>query len=169
MITTRTQRGFTLIELMVVVVIIAILAAVVIPSFLRESSKTKANTEVNAMFAEIGVKEEQYKIENQVYLLATKCPLAPSTAGVVFSSACGGAWGTLRVAPPESKIRCAYEINANLSSVPPVPPAGFTMTAPATSWWFVVAECDMDGQGGTNATFFTSSVDTQIQKRNEGT
>ena len=164
----RVQRGFTLIEVMIVVVIVAILAAVVIPSFMRESSKTKANTEVNAMFAEIAVKEEQYKIENNVYLLAPKCPSAPSAAGAVFTTACVGAWLNLRVAPPETKVRCAYNINAGLASVPPVPPTGFTMLAPATSWWFVVAECDMDGKGGTNATFFMSSVDTQIQKQNEG-
>lgn len=166
--TARVQRGFTLIEVMVVVVIVAILAAVVIPSFMRESSKTKANTEVNAMFSEIAVKEEQHKIENNVYLLAAKCPAAPSTAGAVFTTACVGAWATLRIAPPESRVRCSYEIDADLSSVPPVPPTGFTMAAPATGWWFVVAECDMDGQGGTNATFFMSSVDTQIQKLNEG-
>ena len=160
-----------MIELMVVVAIVAILAAVVVPSWLRDSHKTKANAEVSGMFAEIGVKEEQYKIENHAYYSAAACPTAPSTAGADFSTTCvttGSGWSTLRIAPTETKLYCTYSITAGLSSVTPVPPTGFTMTAPATSWWFAVAECDMDGQGGTNTTYFQSSVDPTIQKLNYG-
>jgi len=171
---SRTQRGFTLIELMIVVVVIAILAAVVVPSFMRETNKTKAETEVNSMFGEIGVKEEQYKIENHVYLsdaTPAACPTATSSAGVDFAATCvtaGSVWSDLRIAPPDAKVRCTYLITAGLSTDVPSPPAGFTMTAPATGWWWAVATCDSDNQSGTNATFFVSSVDTKIQKQNEG-
>ena len=171
MSTAERQRGFTVVEIMIVVVIIAVLAAIVVPGWFRESSKTKAKTEVNAMFAEITIKEEQYKVENNAYLSATKCPSVPSTSGVSFSSSCltgSSAWDNLRVNPPEATVRCTYELTAGDSSAAPTPPAGFTMLTPAGGWWFAVAECDADNSGGTNSTWFISSVDTKVQVQNEG-
>lgn len=169
----RREGGFTLIELMIVVAIIGVLAIVVIPSFFRESSKAKHKTEVNAMFAELTVKLEQYKMESSTgqYLAAAACPSAPSTTGYNFQTTCvtsGSGWANLRVAPPNNKMYCSYEVSVGNSSTTPSPPTGFTMTTPATSWWFAVATCDMDTSGGTNATFFVSSIDTTIQSQNVG-
>ncbi|NVB79597.1 MAG: prepilin-type N-terminal cleavage/methylation domain-containing protein, partial [Kofleriaceae bacterium] len=50
------EQGFTIVELMVVVAIIAVLAAIVVPTFTKESKKSKAKSEVGAMFAELGVR-----------------------------------------------------------------------------------------------------------------
>src|SRR5262249_46651230 len=107
----HAEGGFTLLELMITVAVIAILAAVVIPSWMGDSRKTKGDSEINAMFAELANKEEQYKIDNGVYLGAATCPSAPSRAGVNFNTVCvttGSAWATLRVNAPESTIRCTY-------------------------------------------------------------
>jgi type II secretion system protein G len=41
MVVTRRQRGFTLIEVLVVIVIIAVLAAIAIPMFLAQRDKAK--------------------------------------------------------------------------------------------------------------------------------
>src|SRR6266704_725933 len=76
------QGGFTLVEGSVVVVLIGILAAVAIPSWTRESRKTRGDSEINAMFAEIAAKEEQYKLDAGVYLAAVTCPTTPSSAGI---------------------------------------------------------------------------------------
>src|SRR5688572_20234593 len=62
------RRGFTLLELMIVVALIAILATLVIPSFFSESNRAKAESEVAAVFAELRTKEEAYKVEKGVYL-----------------------------------------------------------------------------------------------------
>src|SRR6185295_17677654 len=81
----RREAGFTLLEIMVVVTLIGILAAVTVPSWIRESRKGRGDSEINAMFAEIATKEEQYKVDNGVYLAAAACPSSPSSAGIDFN------------------------------------------------------------------------------------
>lgn len=166
------HAGFTLLEVMIVVALIGILAAVVVPSWLRESRKGKGDSEINAMFAEIATKEEQYKIDNAVYLAAAACPSAPSSAGVDFNVTCvttGSGWATLRVNAPESRSRCVYSITAGVAGTALVPPAGFTVAnQPVGAWYYIVGTCDLDASAGTNSTFFQSSTDTAIQKLNFG-
>jgi type II secretory pathway pseudopilin PulG len=161
-----------LIEVCVVVAMIGILAAIAVPSWIRESRKTRGDSEINAMFAEIATKLEQYKLDNQVYLVAPTCPTAPSTKGIDFNAACvttGSAWANLRVNASESKIRCTYLVAAGAAGATLTPPSGFTVpNQPVGAWYYVVATCDLDGSSGTNSTYFQSSTDTVIQKRNHG-
>jgi len=166
----RDQRGFTLIEMMIVVAVIAILAIVVVPQFFRESAKTKAISEVAPMFSEIAIREEQYKIDNPTYLDLTACPATPSTAGIA-SSTCQSVtypgWVELRINPPESLLRCSYQVVTG-NAVGTNNPNGFVFTSPAANWYYMIATCDMDNSSTVNATFFASSVDSAIQKLNEG-
>jgi prepilin-type N-terminal cleavage/methylation domain-containing protein len=62
------QRGFTLIEIMMVVALIAVLAAIAIPNFVGQSNKAKADAEVTAIFAELRMCEERYRAERGSYL-----------------------------------------------------------------------------------------------------
>jgi prepilin-type N-terminal cleavage/methylation domain-containing protein len=168
----RAQAGFTLLEVMIVVVVIGILAAVVIPSWSRESRKGKGDSEIVAMFAEVATKQEQYKIDNGVYLAAASCPSAPSSAGVDFNTTCvtsGSSWSTLRVSAPESRLRCTYTVVVGAAGATLTPPSGFTVAhQPVGAWYYIVGTCDLDASGGTNSTFFQSSTDTAIQKLNFG-
>jgi prepilin-type N-terminal cleavage/methylation domain-containing protein len=168
----RAQAGFTLVEIMIVVALIGILAAVVVPSWIGESRKVRGDSEINAMFAEIATKQEQYKIDNGVYLSASTCPSAPSSAGVDFNATCvtsGSSWVSLRVSSPESKLRCTYAVTAGAAGTTLTPPSGFTIAhQPVGAWYYIVGTCDLDGQSGTNATFYQSSTDTAIQKLNTG-
>jgi prepilin-type N-terminal cleavage/methylation domain-containing protein len=165
-------EGFTLLEVMIVVAVIGILAAVVVPSWTRESRKGKGDSEINAMFAEIATKQEQYKIDNGVYLAASLCPSAPTSAGADFNATCvtsGSAWATLRVNAPESRLRCTYVVSAGAAGTTLTPPTGFSVAnQPVGAWYYVVGTCDLDGAGGTSSTFFQSSTDTAIQKLNFG-
>jgi general secretion pathway protein G len=62
----RKQAGFTLIELMVVVVIIAILAGLIIPRFMGETDKAKqAKTKMQIESLESALK--MYKLDNGSY------------------------------------------------------------------------------------------------------
>ena len=62
----RNQKGFTLIELMIVVVIIGILAALAIPRFMTASTKSK-QSEAKQILKQIYVMERAYFQENGVY------------------------------------------------------------------------------------------------------
>ncbi len=178
----RNQRGFTLLEIMIVVAIIAILAAVVIPTWTKESRKSKFDPEIRAMFAEIALKEEQYKSEISTtagYAALATCPATTSSSGVdLLVQACyATTWVAARITPTDTKIRCTYAVTvgaANPAGSSPAVPVSSTFTLPANSasytsaWYYILATCDMDNAGGTNATFFTSSWDTSVQKMNYG-
>jgi len=167
----RDQRGFTLIEMMIVVAVIAILALVVVPSFFKESRKTKSASEISPMFAELMIREEQYKVDNGVYLDVAACP-SPASAQGNPASACitagtpGSEWYQLHVNPPEATLYCSYVVVQGNTAGTSVSP--YVFTSPAMNWFYILATCDMDGDSATDSTYFASSIDSKIQKVNEG-
>jgi prepilin-type N-terminal cleavage/methylation domain-containing protein len=166
----RDQRGFTLIELMIVVAIISLLTLVAVPAFFKDSRKARAKSEVSAVFTELQTKEEQYLIDNGSYLAAAACPTLPAPSGQ-DATACvglGTPWKALRVQIPTVNLYCSYEITAGPATTAPTAPTGFTMPIPATGWYYIVATCDMDGSSTLNSTYFVSNVDTKVQGQNEG-
>jgi prepilin-type N-terminal cleavage/methylation domain-containing protein len=176
----RPQAGFTLIEIMFVVAIIAVLAALAIPAFTEQSRKTKANSEVVAFFAELAAKEENFKVDQGIYRAATTaCPAGTLSGTAQLTSPCvasGQPWGpdvagvpptrNLNVALPMLESYCRYTITTG-TTTGTNNPSGFTFTSPGRPWYYILAECDLDADG-TLAKYFTSSIDSTIQKQNEG-
>jgi prepilin-type N-terminal cleavage/methylation domain-containing protein len=64
----KSNKGFTLIELMIVVVIVGILAAMAIPRFMRTTTKSK-QTEARGVLKQVYTMQRAYFIENDTYCL----------------------------------------------------------------------------------------------------
>jgi type IV pilus assembly protein PilE len=64
----RNSKGFTLIELMIVVVIIGILAALAIPRFMRSTTKSK-QSEAKQILKQVYVMQRAYRQEYNAYCL----------------------------------------------------------------------------------------------------
>jgi len=84
----KTNRGFTLIELMVTVAIVAILAAVALPSYSDYVTRGKL-TEATSTLADLRVKLEQYYQDQRTYAGAcTAGTVAPLPTGEYFDFTC---------------------------------------------------------------------------------
>ena len=94
------QRGFTLIELMVVVAIIALLAAIAYPNY-RDSVRRANRAEGQALLAEAMARQERFFSNNNTYTadmtdLGFAADPAVSESGFysVDGAACGAGLGT---------------------------------------------------------------------------
>jgi prepilin-type N-terminal cleavage/methylation domain-containing protein len=178
---SRDERGFTLIELMIVVAIVAILAAVVVPLFTSEGKKVNAKSEVTAMFAELTTKQERYKVEQAAYLDVPICPATPSNQGQDLAT-CKALteWTDLGIVAPQNTLKCAYEVVAEAAGTNPtdaftigtnvftIPKdASDVIVVPAGAFYTLQATCDIDGDG-VKSYYLTSSLDATLQIKNEG-
>lgn len=71
-------RGFTLIELMVVVAVVAILAAIAIPNFLEQSRKGR-RAEAMSIVGEIQLRQERWRAENPAYATTAQLGTIPTS------------------------------------------------------------------------------------------
>jgi prepilin-type N-terminal cleavage/methylation domain-containing protein len=176
------ESGFTLIEMVIALAVVGILATIALPSFFGESRKTRAFSEVQPMFNDLRVRIEQYMQENGTYPPsldeATMWPSgAPSTPRPV--NPLPTTWQNLKVrVSGADKVVCGYTWLTNNTAGWGLAPNNsgsvgtqggvFRFTAPPSGWYYLLAQCDMDGDGVNYSWYFTSSIDNTIQKLNEG-
>jgi type IV pilus assembly protein PilE len=143
----RQQRGFTLIEIMIVVAIIAILAAVAIPNY-RDYVTRGRVVEATAGLADARTKMEQYFQDNRTY--PTGCviaPAAPSATDVQlqalqnFTLGCAFAGGntyTVTATGTNAMVGFTYTIDQSNTRTSAFASsgasAGWTAASPNTCW-----------------------------------
>jgi type IV pilus assembly protein PilA len=99
----KKQEGFTLIELMIVVAIIGILAAIAIPNFLQYQMKSR-QSEAKTNLQAIRTSEISFQGENGCYLGIAPFGVAAPTGG---TKTVPFAWGTGPGASPAGTVFCS--------------------------------------------------------------
>ncbi len=72
----QRERGFTLLEMMIVVVVVGVLAAIAIPAFSSHSIKTTRNAAQQFML-DVATREKQYLLDARAYLEITDGDFTP--------------------------------------------------------------------------------------------
>lgn len=168
--TVRHRRGFTLVELMVAVAILAVLASLAVIAFGRQVKRARLN-DMRSMVMQVAAKQEQYfGLTGQYAGPSTGTPVCPSAiraSAVPFAiGSCDSTWAELSITPPRGTY-FQYSILAG------GPGAGDDCTRPSetdlsqnevcgridndTHWWVVIARGDQDGDGLTSE-FVTDST-----------
>ncbi|MEJ7603173.1 MAG: type II secretion system protein [Kofleriaceae bacterium] len=171
----RHERGFTLIEMLVVIALIAILATVALPSFFSTSRRAKGMAEVQPLFSDLRQRMESFAQENGLYPASigegTLHPAVPAAQPQTLFPL-PATWTALKLRPSGSdQVRCGYTWVSGLRDDPTnigSEGTAFGFTAPAVNWYYLLAHCDLDGDSSVDSYYFSSSVDPKIRARNEG-
>ncbi len=137
------RQGYTLIELMIVVAIVGILAAVAIPSFQSYLQRSRT-TEAVVFLGEIKQRQESYRAEFGQYCdVPTWNPAAMPTGGdkTGFNPLAAG-WAQLG-ANPDGLVRFQYRTLAG----PPGTNPGIAGYDGSDFWWYAQARGDLDADG----------------------
>jgi len=182
----KRQRGFTLIEMMVVVVIVGILATLAVVGY-RKLVQSSHVSEAMNMVQSIRVAQEAYHSETQQYadISVDLTSWYPSSApdgkhvtawgGSCSNCVTGQTWSNLPV-HVDGPVLFGYATKAGAAgSSPAALPSDISsqmdltsVTRSPTEWYMVTAMCDLDNNGSPYTYVVTTSWSNQVFTYNEG-
>jgi prepilin-type N-terminal cleavage/methylation domain-containing protein len=172
-----SESGFTLVEIMFVVALIAVLVAVAIPYFSSESKKARAESEVMPFLTEISTRQGVYAQNHPGYFTPTTVnkwfPIAPSALTVdKRQMTVPTEWAGLRISPPSDMGRCTYYTRGGDASEPAGPltdtevvGCDISYDPPATNFFYALAQCETNGDTTHSCYMVTSDNTSMIKKR----
>ncbi len=156
-VSIRDARGFSLVELMVVVAIIGILAAIAVPNFQRFTAKSKqaeAKSNLSALYSA----ERAFQAEWQTFAASFNVVgYAPTGTlryehgfAADFATAAGAGLplnytGPASTATFNSAAHCAIAANGCAVNQVPIPPGAVAGTATTATTFLAQARADIDG------------------------
>ena len=148
------KKGFTLVELMIVVAIIGILAAIAIPNFVEMQYRAK-RAEIPSNVKAIKETEMAYDAEYNSFVTAAAHP--STTANKVPRDWGNGNTDFQKLGwPPDGKVRGTYSV-ATTAAGSSTPGGNFT----------VKGSCDVDADGTSAVYTATKSINTVFLNTND--
>jgi len=142
----RSTRGFTIIEIMIVVTMVAILASIAIPSYTQYVTRSKIQEATSTLLSQ-RVKLEQFFQDNRTYVgacVANTVAALPGAGGVLqyFTITCPVLTATTYTiqaagggSTDQSMVGFVYTIDQGNNRVTVGVPAGSGWTVPAGNCW----------------------------------
>jgi len=152
---TGKRAGFTLVEMMIVVVIIGILAAIAIPSYIGYLYRSKT-TEAVGVLADIKARQEAYRSEYFQYCDVSKgnkdsfWPATQNAAPQPWTDTPDGDWASLGVNPTGREVYFGYVSVAGSPGDGSGAGAAYAKSLgyDGSDFWFISrARADLNGDG----------------------